>query len=70
MRFRPSCQDHGDHRNRSRDPYGGTRAGFSASGQISRKDFGIEFNIPMDGGGVVIGDKIQIHLEIEAVLQS
>lgn len=51
------------------DPYGGTRAGFSAAGQISRKDFGIEFNIPMDGGGVVVGDKVQINLEIEAVLQ-
>jgi len=51
------------------DPYGGIRAGFSATGQISRKDFGIEFNIPMDGGGVVIGDKVQITLEIEAVLQ-
>jgi polyisoprenoid-binding protein YceI len=50
------------------DPYGGTRAGFSAAGEISRGDFGIEFNMPMDGGGVVVGDKIQIQIEIEAVL--
>lgn len=50
------------------DPYGNTRAGFSASGEISRSDFGIEFNMPMDGGGVVVGDKIQIHIEIEAIL--
>jgi polyisoprenoid-binding protein YceI len=50
------------------DPYGGTRAGFSATGEISRGDFGIEFNMPMDGGGVVVGDKIQIQIEIEAVL--
>lgn len=48
---------------------GETRAGFSATAQISRKDFGIEFNIPMDGGGVVVGDKIDISLEIEAVLR-
>jgi polyisoprenoid-binding protein YceI len=50
------------------DPYGGTRAGFSATGEISRGDFGIEFNMPMDGGGVVVGDKIQITIEVEAVL--
>jgi polyisoprenoid-binding protein YceI len=50
------------------DPYGGTRAGFSATGEISRGDFGIEFNMPMDGGGVVVGDKITIQLEVEAVL--
>jgi len=50
------------------DPYGGTRAGFSATTEISRKDFGIEFNIPLEGGGVVVGDKITVQLEIEAVL--
>ena len=50
------------------DPYGGTRAGFSATTEINRGDFGIEFNMPMDGGGVVVGDKINIAIEIEAVL--
>jgi polyisoprenoid-binding protein YceI len=54
----------------SPDPWGGTRAGFSAFTEISRADYGIEFNIPMDGGGVVVGDKIKINLEIEAVLQT
>jgi polyisoprenoid-binding protein YceI len=52
----------------TRDPYGGTRAGFSATAEIDRKDFGITTNIPMDGGGVVIGDSIQIFIEIEAIL--
>ena len=52
------------------DPWGGTRAGFSASTEISRGDFGIEFNMPLDGGGVVVGDKVKITLEIEAVLQA
>ena len=52
------------------DPWGGLRAGFSASTEISRADFGIVFNIPLDGGGVVVGDKIKIYLEIEAVLAS
>ena len=52
------------------DPWGGTRAGFSATTEISRKDYGIDFQIPMDGGGIVIGDKIKINLEVEAVLQT
>jgi len=52
------------------DPYGGTRAGFSATGEISRGDFGIAFNMPMDGGGVVVSDKIQIQIEIEAILST
>jgi polyisoprenoid-binding protein YceI len=52
----------------TRDPYGGTRAGFSATTELNRSDFGISTNIPMDGGGVVIGDRIQVFIEIEAVL--
>ncbi len=51
------------------DPWGGTRSGFSATTEISRKDFGVDFEIPMDGGGVVVGDKISVSLEVEAVLQ-
>jgi hypothetical protein len=52
----------------TRDRYGGTRGGFSATTELNRGDFGISTNIPMDGGGVVIGDRIQVFLEIEAVL--
>ncbi len=53
----------------TRDPFGGTRAGFSATAEIDRRDFGIRANMPMDGGGVVVGEKIQIFIEIEAVLK-
>jgi polyisoprenoid-binding protein YceI len=52
------------------DPWGGTRSGFSATTEISRKAFGVDFEIPMDGPGVVVGDKITISLEVEAVLQA
>ena len=52
------------------DAYGGTRAGFSARTEISRKEFGVDIDMPMDGGGVVVGDKISIELEIEAVLRT
>jgi polyisoprenoid-binding protein YceI len=51
------------------DPWGGQRAGFSATAQISRGDFGIDIPIPMDGSGLAVGDKVLISLEVEAVLQ-
>ena len=50
------------------DPFGGTRAGFTAFGQIKRSDFGVDFNAVLETGGVVVGDKVDILLEIEAVL--
>ena len=52
------------------DAYGGTRAGFSAKTEISRKAYGVDIDMPMDGGGVVVGDKIDVELEIEAVLRA
>ena len=52
------------------DAYGGTRAGFSAKTEISRTEFGVDIQMPMDGGGVVVGDKISVELEIEAVLRT
>ncbi|WP_433554870.1 YceI family protein [Pseudonocardia xinjiangensis] len=51
------------------DASGGYRAGFSASTTIDRNDFGVDIKLPMDGGGVVVGDKVQINLEIEGVLR-
>jgi polyisoprenoid-binding protein YceI len=51
------------------DGYGGTRVGFSATTEINRRDFGIDISMPLDGGGAVVGDKISITLEVEAILQ-
>ena len=53
----------------AKDPYGNPRAGFSATTEIDRTDFGIRTNMPMDGGGVVIGEKISVVIEVEAILQ-
>lgn len=50
------------------DPYGGTRLGLTATGVINRRDFGINWNAVIEGGGVVISDKIAIHIEAEAIL--
>jgi polyisoprenoid-binding protein YceI len=52
----------------SPDPYGGTRAGFSARGEINRTDFGISSNAPIPGG-VMVSEKIQVEVEAEAVLR-
>jgi len=49
------------------DAYGGYRAGFTATGEINRSDFNVSFNAPLQNGGVVVGEKIQLQLEIEAV---
>ncbi len=49
------------------DNYETTRAGFSATGQISRSDYGIDFNAPLGLDGMLIGDKIAIELEIQAI---
>ena len=49
------------------DPWGGTRAGFSATTEINRRDYGVDISMPMDGGGVVVGDKIKIEIEAEVI---
>jgi len=50
------------------DAFGGTRAGFSASGEIKRSEFGVDFNAALETGGLVVSDKVTLTLEIEAVL--
>ena len=52
-----------------KDPYGGQRSGFTATGSISRADFGMTFNVPLEGGGVLVGDQIDLQLEVEGILQ-
>ena len=53
------------------DPYGGTRAGFSATAEVNRNDWEVSFNGPIPGtSGMVLSDKVTLTLEIEAVLNS
>jgi polyisoprenoid-binding protein YceI len=49
------------------DPWGGTRAGLSLSATINRKDWGIEWNAPLETGGVLVGDKVQLEIDVELV---
>jgi polyisoprenoid-binding protein YceI len=50
------------------DPYGGTRTGISATGEINRVDYGITTNMALPTGGVMISEKIQLTIEVEASL--
>ena len=52
------------------DPFGNTRAGFEGEAEISRKDFGLTWNVPLDAGGVLVSDKIKIQLDVSATKNS
>lgn len=49
------------------DPWGNTRAGFSATTKIDRKEFNITFGNVMDNGGLVVGDEVTIEVELELI---
>ena len=51
------------------DPYGQTKAGFTVSGKISRKEFGLVWNAVTEAGAVVVSDDIRLHAEVQFVKQ-
>jgi polyisoprenoid-binding protein YceI len=51
-----------------KNPWGKTVAGFNASTTINRKDFGVNFNAALETGGVLVGEKVKIEIDIEATL--
>ena len=51
----------------TKDPWGGERIGFSASGKIDRRDFGLTWNQLLETGGAVVGNEIKIAVEVEAI---
>lgn len=52
---------------RNKDPWGGERVGFSASGKIDRRDFGLTWNQALEAGGVLVGNDIKLDIEVQAV---
>jgi polyisoprenoid-binding protein YceI len=54
---------------RAKDPMGGERGGFTARTSIDRKDFGLTWNQALEAGGILVGDKVEIEIDIEAVRQ-
>ncbi|PSR21718.1 MAG: polyisoprenoid-binding protein [Sulfobacillus acidophilus] len=53
----------------SPDPWGHVRAGFECSARINRKDFGVNWNQVLEAGGMMVGDNVDINLELETVKQ-
>jgi len=51
----------------TKDPWGGERVGFSASGKIDRREFGLTWNLLLETGGLTVGNEIKINLEVEAI---
>ena len=51
----------------AQDPWGNTKAGFSASTEIDREDFGLTWNQTLETGGVLISKNIKIEIEVQAV---
>jgi polyisoprenoid-binding protein YceI len=51
----------------TQDPWGNTRAGFTAEGTLNRQDFGMAFSKTLDSGGLIVGDEVKLRLEIECI---
>lgn len=52
---------------RNRDPWGGERAGFTASGKIDRRDFGLMWNQALEAGGILVSNDVKISIEAQAI---
>src|SRR5262245_25930010 len=52
---------------RAKDPWGNERIGFTASTSLDRKEFGLTWNQALEAGGLLVGDRVDIELEVEAV---
>jgi polyisoprenoid-binding protein YceI len=53
-----------------KDPWGNERAGFSARTTLDRREFGLQWNAALETGGVLVGEKVEISIELEAVRQA
>jgi polyisoprenoid-binding protein YceI len=51
----------------AKDPWGGTRAGFTVRGKINRKDFGLNWNVLTEGGGMLVSEEVQMVANVQLV---
>jgi len=58
-----------DFQGSSLDPFGNTRAGFEGRTTINRKDWGLSWNVAIEGGGILVGEKVKIELDVSAIKQ-
>jgi polyisoprenoid-binding protein YceI len=54
----------------TKDPWGGERVGFSATGKFDRRDYGLTWNVLLESGGLTVGNDIKISVEVEAIKQT
>lgn len=59
-----------EHSGEVKDPWGNLRVGFTAKGSVDRKAFGLTWNQALEAGGVLVGDRVDIEIEVEAVKQA
>lgn len=59
-----------DYAGQAKTPWGTTSAGFTATATINRKDWGLNWNVALETGGVLVGDEVKINLEVEIVKQA
>lgn len=52
-----------------KDPWGNIKAGFSITGKLNRKDFGLTYNKILEAGGVTIGDKVKLQIELQTLVK-
>ena len=55
---------------RANDPWGNAKAGYTATTRINRKDFGLEWNVALEAGGVLVGEDVKITIETQLVRQN
>jgi polyisoprenoid-binding protein YceI len=53
----------------AKDPWGNTKVGFTLSGKINRKDFGLNWNVALEAGGILVGEDVKLHAEVQFVKQ-
>jgi polyisoprenoid-binding protein YceI len=53
-----------------KDPWGNLRTGFTASASLNRKDFGLTWNQALETGGVLVADRVDVEIELQAVRQA
>ncbi len=54
---------------RAKDPWGNERIGFTATTRFDRRDFGLQWNVPLEAGGLLVGNEVRVNLEVEAIRQ-
>ncbi len=52
------------------DPWGNTKAGFELTATINRKDWGLEWNVTLEGGGVLVGEKVNLVIDVQLLKQA